>query len=88
MSFRPLALILLLAGCEALPPTTPPPDAACDAASYDHLVGRSRDVLAAMTFPEPMRVYTRGDMITQDYVPERLNVVLDERGTIVRVWCG
>jgi hypothetical protein len=33
------------------------------------------------------RVYNEGDMITMDYVPQRVNVVLD-RGRISRIWFG
>lgn len=34
------------------------------------------------------RVYTTGDMLTQDFVPERVNIELSEKREIVRVWLG
>ncbi len=34
------------------------------------------------------RVYTKGDMLTQDFVPERVNIELSEAGEILRIWRG
>ncbi len=36
----------------------------------------------------PVRVYTHGDMLTQDFVPERVNIELSQQGEIQRVWRG
>lgn len=34
------------------------------------------------------RVYTTGDMLTQDFVPDRVNIELSDAREIVRVWLG
>ncbi len=59
----------------------------CDAEEYRGLIGTP---FAEATFPEdPMiRVYGVNDIITQDYRPQRTNVIYDVDGTIVRVTCG
>jgi hypothetical protein len=36
----------------------------------------------------PYRIYTQGDPITEDFVPTRLNVILDQKGLVKRVKCG
>jgi Peptidase inhibitor I78 family len=75
----------LLAGCVA----AEEPDAdACGASGMQNLVGQSRDVLAAMTFPAGTRIIEPGMAITEDYSAQRLNIDLDEAGRIARVWCG
>lgn len=91
----------LLAGCETSTPDSG--DAAedlvvseeqtldkielCDAADYRPLIGSN---IAATTLPrDPMiRAYGVNDIITQEYLPQRTNIVFDTDGVIVRVWCG
>jgi hypothetical protein len=34
------------------------------------------------------RCYTQGDALTQDYIPERVNIGLNQRGRIVEIWFG
>lgn len=82
--------LLLLAACEPLPPGGPslPPDDACGASGLQDLVGQSTSVLAAMTFPAPMRVIKPGMAVTMDYSPERLNLDVDAAEIITRVYCG
>ena len=69
-------------------PVVEPGEDACGASGYAGLIGQSKNVLAAMTFPAPMRVIEPGSAITMDYNAERLNIDLDESGNIARVWCG
>ncbi|WP_162891819.1 I78 family peptidase inhibitor [Profundibacter amoris] len=82
-----------LAACTEIPPD-PPIDqptedtTACGGGPDSNLVGQSVDVLAAMTFPGPMRVIRPGMLITQEYNPKRMNLDLDNKGIIIRVWCG
>lgn len=59
----------------------------CDAGDYRPLVGSP---VAATTFPTgPMlRVFGFNDIVTQDYIPQRTNIVYDGGGTITRVYCG
>jgi len=35
-----------------------------------------------------VRILNEGDMYTQDYKPQRLNIEIDQSGIITRVWCG
>ena len=95
-----LACILLL-GCaaenaeepivkddpEVVEDDAPPALEECDAAEYRELVGTN---IAATVFPEdPMiRVYGEGDIITQEYIPRRTNIVFDADGNIVQAYCG
>jgi hypothetical protein len=60
----------------------------CGAAGLQGLIGQSRNVLAAMTFPAGTRVITPGMAITRDYRPARLNIDVDANGEITRLWCG
>ncbi|SPH24660.1 hypothetical protein DEA8626_03711 [Defluviimonas aquaemixtae] len=61
---------------------------ACGAADLQFMVGQSEDILAAMTFPAPMRVIHPGQAVTMDYNPKRLNIEIDGVGRIARVRCG
>ena len=58
----------------------------CDAADYRALIGTS---VTDTSFPvgPRLRVFTLTDIVTQDYIPQRTNVVHD-RGRITRVYCG
>lgn len=84
---RRLALILALgvAGCVA---AEEPDRNACGASGMQGLVGQDRAVLAAMALPSGTRVIEPGMAITEDYSTARLNIDLDARGRITRVWCG
>ena len=66
-------------------PLTPGPDT-CNAMAYQHLLGQPR--AAADGLPQPKRVYHITDMITMDHRPDRLNVILDDSGTIGEISCG
>lgn len=59
---------------------------ACGAENYMGLVGRDWD--GTVKLPPRARLIHHGDYVTQDYVPERLNIDLDEKGRVKRVWCG
>jgi hypothetical protein len=65
----------------------PTGEVACPADEYQGFVGTS---IAAVTYPSDLnvRVVEPGMMVTQDYVPERMNIHLDEDGTITKVACG
>lgn len=78
--------LLALAACEAPQADSPAVDP-CGAASLQHLVGAPLpDDFAP---PDPARVFDRGDPVTMDFRPERLNVELDpESRRVDRVFCG
>ena len=59
----------------------------CDAGDYRGFIGQN---IATVTVPTgPMlRAYGETDIITQDYLPQRTNVIYSAEGTILRVTCG
>ena len=59
----------------------------CDAEDYRPLIGTPA---AAATFPqnEFFRAYGETDIITQEYLPRRTNVVYGSDGIIKDVFCG
>jgi hypothetical protein len=59
---------------------------ACGAENYQNLIGQ--DAAAALALPDPKRVYRTDEAITQDFVPTRINVQLDDTDTIFAVTCG
>lgn len=86
-----IASALILAACQA--PVTEgvaedPAEDACGASELQHLVGQSASAAEGLTVPGPVRVFRTGQPVTLDYRVERLNIELDGRGRIVRVFCG
>lgn len=60
----------------------------CPAAAYQVLVGQPIGEIHTDSLPSPRRIYGRGDMITMDYRPDRLNIVTGDDGVVVEVKCG
>ena len=87
-----MVALLAIAGCAERGTDTGNPGAApqlpdtCNAAAYQNLVGQ--DAVSALIVPDPKRVYRLGDPITQDYIPNRVNVKLDDTDVIIAVDCG
>ena len=80
-----LALPLALAACVGEPP--PEPDT-CGASALSGLAGQHRKVLETMKFANTVRIIEPGMAVTMDYSETRLNIELDEKGTIARLSCG
>lgn len=79
--------VLLLSGCGASVPGQRAADPqACGAENHLALIGQ--DAAAALALPDPKRIYRTDEEITQDLVPNRINVQLDETDTIFAVTCG
>lgn len=78
--FALLAGTVLLSSCAEQPP-------ACDLTSYASLRGLS---IAAVTLPaDPkIRVIMPDDIVTMDFVPDRVNILVDAQGTIDEISCG
>lgn len=59
----------------------------CDARNYRPLIGQP---VSATTFPASrnLRVYSVNDIVTNDYIPQRTNVVYGTNGKIQQVFCG
>lgn len=85
-----MRLIILLAafagGCAA-PVTDTDGEDTCNRSGWLSLLGAN---IAAVSLPASpdVRAFGEGDPVTQDYVPTRANIVYDESGTIIRVYCG
>ncbi|MEZ6023196.1 MAG: I78 family peptidase inhibitor [Hyphomonadaceae bacterium] len=94
------AVALLAAAC-APSNTTPPPDEpaaqpqtaaeatardTCGASQYRTLIGAQ---IAAVTFPADsnIRVIMPDSMVTEDFRPDRLNVIVDTGGVITALEC-
>ena len=60
----------------------------CPAAAYQVLVGQPIGEIHTDSLPSPRRIYGRGDMVTMDYRPDRLNIVTSDDGRVVEVKCG
>lgn len=65
----------------------PRPADTCGADDYAGLVGTP---IAAVTLPAELgaRVIGPGDVVTTDFVPERLNIEVDEDGVVTGLRCG
>jgi hypothetical protein len=76
----------------APPPASPEPKPvvqACNAAQYQHLVGRPRSEIPVPVKPELQRVACTACPVTMDFNPNRLNFFFDaETGLIKEVRCG
>ena len=59
----------------------------CDAQSYRGLIGTPAAAAAVNAGPQ-LRVYAETDLITQEFLPQRTNIVTDDAGMVVRVYCG
>lgn len=85
--FAVLAL-MPLAGCIAVAQSAPDTNDTCGAAALQGLIGQSEGVIAAMTFPPPVRIIQPDQPVTMDYYAERLNIWIDQTGRIERITCG
>jgi hypothetical protein len=59
----------------------------CDAQDYRPLIGAH---IASVTLPKGprLRAFSVDDIITQEYIPQRTNVLYDSDGTIIEVYCS
>lgn len=61
-------------------------DVTCGAEAFEERVGQV--ISDTMDWPEGARIVYPWTAITMDHRPDRLNVILDENGTIVQIRCG
>lgn len=90
-SFLILALFASLAACrDEDNGTTTENEDACNASGYQSLIGQDETAVtqAGIEPGRKARVFGPGDAVTMDFVPDRINVELDEAGQVVRVYCG
>jgi hypothetical protein len=79
--------VLPLAAC-VIDTTPGDPNDACGAPGLQSLIGQPESVVAAMTFAQPVRILHPGDAMTMDFIPARLNILIDAQGRIERIYCG
>jgi hypothetical protein len=69
-----------------------PPDTidvpTCAADQYQMLVGQLIGEVHTDSLPQPLRIYGPDQMVTMDYRPDRMNIVLDADDIVVEVRCG
>lgn len=59
----------------------------CDAEVFRQAIGVDIST-TAFTPSENVRIFSEADLVTQEYLPKRTNIVTDMRGVITRVYCG
>lgn len=86
--FLVVAASLLAGSASAL--SNPPggPGDSCGMARYAYLMGQHRRDVAKIGFTQPVRIIRQNDRVTQDYVPNRINFVLDGNRRVERIYCG
>ncbi|MES2665385.1 MAG: I78 family peptidase inhibitor [Pseudomonadota bacterium] len=60
----------------------------CKAAGLQGLIGQSAGNLRTVALTGPVRIIAPGELVTQEYVAQRINVAVDGAGTIRRIDCG
>ena len=86
-----LCMPLALMACvdPVMPPEGPlPNEAACGADQLQELVGQRASRLETIRFSGPVRVIRPGEAVTMDYLPNRLNIYIDDYERITDVRCG
>ena len=74
---------------DELPPRSSPDADECGATALQGLVGQDRARAPSSRPGRPVRVFARGDAVTMDFNPYRLNVEHQPGGgRILRVYCG
>lgn len=58
----------------------------CNAESHQIMIGQHRDALPDL--PDGTRILTPNSRRTMEWLPERMNVELDEDEMVVQVTCG
>ena len=88
-SILPLIALPLMAACTSVPQQP----AMCDAAPAQERVGETYSEalgqqLQELTGATILRAVREGDPVTMDFRPERLTVVWNDEGEIVKISCG
>jgi hypothetical protein len=83
-----------LGGCVVDEPRSAPVDPAkpggadtCGMADFRHLMGRPASEIDQASLPPRTRIITPDMMVTQDYVPERLNIMTGTDGRVASLRC-
>ncbi len=60
----------------------------CGQQEFAGFLGQPRVTLEGVTFPGPVRIIGPNDIVTQDFVPERINFLINQRDEIDDITCG
>ena len=72
-----------------LPPPLPQTAGRCEAADLAWLIGKPRSLIPVPVDPSHRRVYCSTCIVTQDYWPDRTNIIYDSKtGIVLSVTCG
>lgn len=74
----------LTAACVPAPPAQA---TSCDADGLRDLIGRNITVLQTMRFGVTLRVIGPDTAVTDDFSPDRLNIIHDDDGVITHIAC-
>jgi len=89
MPLAGLCALVAVAGCDGQQVQDMDPQMdACQAPTYQGLVGRPESALAGVLFAVPVRVIRPGEAVTQDFSQSRVNISIDAAGRIAGVACG
>ena len=77
-----------LTACKGEEETMAKGSTTCDPATFEFLVGQDKSALDGVTVPEMVRVMAENSPATMDFHENRLNVIHDEAGKILKVTCG
>ncbi len=80
--------LVILTGCIGEEDEAAQGSTTCDPAVFAFLVGQDKGALEGVTVPEVVRVMGATDAATSDFQENRLNVVHDADGKILKVSCG
>jgi hypothetical protein len=83
----PAAALLTACNPESESPAMPTEDA-CGAAALQHLVGQDHTSHDFAKEAKALRIIPPNSAVTMDHRPDRLNVDIDDQGTVTRIWCG
>ena len=60
----------------------------CRAAPLQNLVGGPAKLVTSPNIENPIRVIAPGQLVTEDYQPDRINVHTDAKGNVLSISCG
>ena len=94
--FAMAAVALGVIACSPQQPTgDPPPETAeeatrqdiCGASAFEFLLGAPAAQIDQTTLPVGARIITPETMVTEDFRPERLNIIVDMDGNVSSLSC-
>jgi hypothetical protein len=60
----------------------------CRAEQYQYLLGESIENIQKIDFEGKVRIIKPNMMVDMQFIPQRLNIRVDEKGKVKRVYCG